>query len=88
NLQFSAPLEENEVMGIAKSVAKWTNKNLTESGFSEYVKKTHTPDIQAKRGRLGGEKSKGGGRPSTTGKKWIEEGISRSSWYRKKATQL
>lgn len=87
NLQFSVPLDEKEVIGVAKSIAKWTHHQFSQSTFDEYVSKTHQPEIQAKRGRLGGRKSKGGGRPSITGSKWIEEGISRSSWYRKKATQ-
>ncbi|WP_114447049.1 replication initiation protein, partial [Klebsiella pneumoniae] len=83
NLQFAAPLDDNEVNGIAKSIAKWTSIKITESSFKEYVEKTHTSDIQSLRGK----KSKGGGRPfnpeSLTSKKpWLSMGISRSTYYR------
>ncbi|MCV5580528.1 primase C-terminal domain-containing protein, partial [Escherichia coli] len=30
NLQFALPLDENEVMGIAKSIAKWTECNFSK----------------------------------------------------------
>ncbi|MGM5152054.1 primase C-terminal domain-containing protein, partial [Salmonella enterica] len=84
NMQFSAPLDENEVMGIAKSVAKWTNKNLTKLSFDEYVRKTHSSDIQSIRGRAGGKVSKGGGRPKLIGTPWVLDNISRATWYRRK----
>ncbi|WP_181853244.1 primase C-terminal domain-containing protein, partial [Klebsiella pneumoniae] len=90
NLQFSAPLDEKEVSGIAKSIAKWTNKEITESKFDEYVKNTHSSEIQAVRGRLGGIKSRGGGRPKKDNsinnlEPWVEYGISRRTYfYRKK----
>ena len=38
NLQFALPLDENEVMGIAKSIAKWTECNFSKDLFLEYVK--------------------------------------------------
>ncbi|MGK1428901.1 replication initiation protein, partial [Klebsiella pneumoniae] len=50
NLQFAAPLDENEVSGIAKSIAKWTKNKFTEDNFAEFVSATHTPEIQRKRG--------------------------------------
>ncbi|KAB7710698.1 replicase, partial [Plesiomonas shigelloides] len=89
NLQFSAPLDENEVMGIAKSVAKWTNKNLTEASFSQYVMQTHTAKIQSIRGKKGGVNSHGGGRninyySERQQQPWIELGISRATYYRRK----
>ncbi|MCV5707806.1 primase C-terminal domain-containing protein, partial [Escherichia coli] len=33
NLQFALPLDENEVMGIAKSIAKWTECNFSKDLF-------------------------------------------------------
>ncbi|ECN1978324.1 replicase, partial [Salmonella enterica subsp. enterica serovar Typhimurium] len=81
NLQFPAPLDEKEVNGIAKSIAKWTEKNFTASSFKEYVINSHRSDIQSKRGRLGGLKSKGGGRP-TINSPWEGMGISKSTYYR------
>jgi len=91
NLQLSAPLDENEVRGIAKSIAKWTLKNFSEDSFQAYIKNTHTRDIQAIRGKKGGSLSHGGGRPVgriTIGslnseKEWIALGISRSTYYRR-----
>ncbi|RXY82278.1 replicase, partial [Klebsiella pneumoniae] len=57
NLHFSSPLDDNEVTGIAKSIAKWTSKNFSEDSFREFVSRTHTSEIQSIRG----SKSKGGG---------------------------
>lgn len=96
NLQFAVPLDENEVNGIAKSIANWTICNMSEFEFREYVKKTHTSKIQALRGKIGGCKSKGGGRrknsscPTSerTTKPWVLLGISRSTYYRKKSNKF
>jgi len=96
NLHFAAPLDENEVNGIAKSIAKWTYSLFSASSFADYVAKTHTTSLQISRGKkgglIGGKKSKGGGRPIGSKndrsidsiKPWIKLGISRSTWYRKK----
>jgi len=84
NLKFSAPLDEYEVMGIAKSIAKWTAANFSQSSFEDYVSTTHTSEIQSMRGK----KSKGGGRPLIREKEWLKLGISRSTWYRRKNTQI
>jgi hypothetical protein len=53
--QFSEPLPYAEIKATAKSVAKWTWQNFTPKGFQEYVGRTHTPEIQAKRGKRSGE---------------------------------
>ena len=84
NLQFTSPLDEKEVGGIAKSIAKWTHHQLSPEGFAEYVSRTHAPSIQAVRGR----KSRGGGRPKDSSalvntKPWLSLGISRATFYRK-----
>ena len=83
NLQFAAPLDENEVNGIAKSIARWTIKNFDEVSFEKYVLDTHSSEIQAVRGRKGGMKSKGGGRKSL-GNPWLDIGVSRASYFRMK----
>jgi len=90
NLQFPAPLDENELIGIAKSIAKWTSKKFSEESFQQFIEKTHCSEIQAKRGRKGGLVSRGGGRKKgsisigslSTRKPWEVMSISRSTYYR------
>jgi len=89
NLQFLDPLLDSEVMGIAKSIGKWTFKNLTKQSFESYVDSTHTPEIQAIRGAKGGLISRSGGRSVDVKslrqtKPWIDLGISRRSYFYKK----
>jgi len=54
---FKKPLPQSEIKATAKSVARWTHKNFSAAGFSEW---------QAKQGSKGGKVSKGGGRPAGT----------------------
>lgn len=90
NLQFPSPLDDKEVIAIAKSIAKWTNTNFSESEFKKYVEKTHSHEFQSIRGAKGGRVSKGGGRPKgsfslsskSTTRPWDKLSISRSTWYR------
>lgn len=56
NLQFLTPLDEKEVQGIAKSIAKWTHSKFSPESFDMYVSKTHRSDIQKKRGTIRGAK--------------------------------
>ena len=62
-LEQGGPLPPNEINATAKSIARWVWRHFTPSGFSA---------IQAVRGakggRIGGKVSKGGGRPSNSGK--------------------
>lgn len=51
NGDFPTPLDSREVWHIAKSVSKWTWRNMTLEGWQQFVVKTHTPEIQATRGR-------------------------------------
>ncbi|MFM5363861.1 replication initiation protein [Aeromonas veronii] len=53
------PLPPNEIKAIAKSIARWIWQRFTPAGFSL---------VQAHRGAKGGRVSKGGGRPSNSGK--------------------
>ncbi|MEY1549412.1 primase C-terminal domain-containing protein, partial [Providencia manganoxydans] len=80
NFQLLQPLDEKEVWGIAKSIAKWTHSKFSQESFNDYVLRTHSPEIQSKRGKM----SKGGGRKSKIGRPWLTMGISRATWYRKK----
>ena len=75
---FKEPLPQSEIKATAKSVARWTHKNFSAAGFSEW---------QAKQGAKGGKVSKGGGRPSLN-EPWLELGISRRTYFRKKKNGL
>ncbi len=79
NLQLLILLDEKEIFGVAKSIAKWTKSKFSKGSFGEYVVKTLSPEIQSIRGK----KSKGEGRPKIRNNEWVKLGISRSSWYRK-----
>ncbi|WP_109374408.1 replication initiation protein [Proteus genomosp. 6] len=91
NIRFLTPLDENEVLSVAKSIAKWTYSKFSKASFNEYVIRTHTSEIQKNRGKIGGKISRGGGRPKgsislnsiNSQEKWIELGISRSTYYRR-----
>ena len=86
NLGFLEPLPMSEIRAIAKSIARWTYKNLTPSGLHEWHSKrgakggrNGSKENKAKAGRM----SKGGGRPSLN-EPWKELGISRATYFRKK----
>lgn len=69
---FAPPLPPRELRSIAKGIAEWTWQHLTEAGFKQ---------LQSERGKLGG-------RPKTTtrdGKPWELAGISRATYYRRRA---
>lgn len=82
---YSNPMDLKEVEQIAKSVAKYTFNRTFNESFTDYVARTHTSEIQAKRGAIGGAKSKGGGRPPL-GEPWVELGISRRTYFRRKSS--
>jgi len=79
NLQLAVPLDESEIRGIAKSIAKWTHTKFTDELFKAYIARTHKSEIQSARGKI----SRGGGRPSL-GNPWILLGVSRSTYFRMK----
>ena len=58
NAQFEDPLPANEVKHTAWSIARYVHRNFSPEGFAEYVAKTHTPEIQAERGRKKGAKKR------------------------------
>ena len=90
NLQLTTPLSPAECATIGKSVAKWTYQRFTEKGWLDWVAKTHTPEIQAVRGRKGGKiggklsKRKPVADSERTLQPWLELGISQRTYYRRK----
>lgn len=101
NVQLSVPLSHKECVCIGSSIAKWTHKRFTEAGFEQYVADTHTSEIQARRGRknrseVQAAKGRKGGKISKRGivedsarslKPWVELGISRATYYRRRANE-
>lgn len=54
NAQFPVPLSQAECTCIGRSIAKYTHRHFSPETFARYVADTHTPEIQATRGRKGG----------------------------------
>jgi hypothetical protein len=54
---FPEPLPIAEIQATAKSVSKYTWRRFTPKGWTEFVERTHTPEIQARRGKVGGMRS-------------------------------
>ena len=63
---------------IAKSVSRFVERKYTSKGFSDWC---------ARKGKIGGQKSKRGASidSARTLKPWDSMGISRATYYRKKA---
>ncbi|EFA3824722.1 hypothetical protein CV631_004406 [Escherichia coli] len=49
------PLDENEVMGIAKSVTKWTSTHFSKNSLDDFVRNTHSPELKSVRRGNGGK---------------------------------
>ncbi|MEI8663005.1 replication initiation protein [Xenorhabdus bovienii] len=90
NVQLTNPLSLPECACIGRSIAKWTHQRMSEKAFAQYVADTHTPEIQAARGRKGGIISKRGAVADSerTLKPWEKLGISRAWYYHKKKNGL
>jgi hypothetical protein len=52
---FANPLQQKEIDQIAKSVAKWVWKNFSPATRQALIERTHTPELQSKRGQLKGK---------------------------------
>jgi hypothetical protein len=57
NMGFPVPLQESHCKSISKSIAKWVWKRFTPLTKHQLVLATHTSEVQAIRGRIGGKKS-------------------------------
>ncbi|HAK1651253.1 TPA: plasmid replication protein [Escherichia coli] len=90
NASLPVPLSPPECRAIGKSIAKYTHRNFTPETFAQYVADTHTPEIQAARGRKGGSKSKRStvATSARTLKPWEALGISRAWYYQLKKRGL
>jgi hypothetical protein len=78
---FPTPLDFSEVKATAKSISKWTWSKFTgrmsDQDWSAHVARTHTSEIQARRGKAGGLKG-GRGRASTDQEKRLSARSMRS----------
>lgn len=79
NLQLLTLLDEKEVFGIAKSIAKWTSSKFSKENFSHFVSRTHTKEIQSKRGVLSGKARRVNSLEEA--KPWNVLGVSRRKFF-------
>jgi hypothetical protein len=75
--QFPVPLGGGEVIRIARSIAKWTWSRFSDEEFAE---------LQARRGKAGSVKRWAGHEADSTTRPWEFLGVSRATYYRRKAT--
>jgi len=75
-LMNAGPLPAGEVRATAKSVAKWVWHRFTLGGFSA---------AQSRRGIAGNTKRWAGHEAVSRTKPWETEGVSRATWYRRRA---
>ncbi len=81
---FDAPLPLTEIRATVRSVAQWVWKRL-RGNQQVYIDRTHTREIQAERGRRSGQARR---KSSLTEQKpWLELGISRATWYRRRQSE-
>lgn len=85
NGQFQAPLPFSEVKATAKSVSKWTWTHITPDGLQKLIRRTHTSELQAERGRRSGVVRRAGS--ITEASPWKQENISRRTWYRRRSEE-
>jgi hypothetical protein len=94
NGQFIVPLPYSEVKSISKSIANYVMRHFSPEKFreSQAIKGRKgglagSIEDKIKAGVLGGAISKGGGRPSLN-QPWLELGLSRATYFRKKKAGL
>ena len=75
NGAFPHPLSAREVAAIVRSVSHWTWRRFSDVGFSRR---------QSLLGKRGAAKRWASHDPTEASKPWATEGISRSTWYRKR----
>jgi primase-like protein len=76
NLQFPQALKLGEVRAIAKSVARWTWRHFDDETFRAR---------QSFLGKRANAKRWAGHVSSEKARPWVTEGISRATWYRRRA---
>ncbi|MHB1320815.1 MAG: replication initiation protein [Acidithiobacillus ferrivorans] len=60
NTQFPQSLPFAEVKAIAKSVSNWTWQRFTPDGLHDLIERTHTPELQAARGKKATNQARAG----------------------------
>lgn len=76
NSQFPRPLGPSEIRSIARSIARWTWRKFSPEEFAM---------LQASRGKRGAEKRWKSHSSAEKFKPWDAEGISRATYYRRRA---
>ena len=78
NNEFSLPLGPSELRAIVKSVTRWTWSRLNEESFSRR---------QSILGKRGAAKRWAGHIAAEQTRPWLAQGISRRTWYRRRAIE-
>jgi hypothetical protein len=90
NASFEPELAWPEVYATVNSVATWV-WDVLRGSQKDYIARTHTSEVQAVRGKRGGEasgKARRRGTPLEHDREpWIAEGISRRTWFRRRAAE-
>jgi len=76
NQQLERPMSYNEYKHIVKSIAKWTHDKFSKQGFAEW---------QSNNGKRSGVARRKGSAAEL--KPWVEQGISRATYYRRKSQE-
>lgn len=76
NQQLEKPMQHSEYKHIAKSIAGWTHRKFSKRGFAEW---------QSNNGKRSGIARRKGSAEEL--KPWVEQGISRATYYRKRAKE-
>jgi hypothetical protein len=80
---FKEPMNASQIYSIAKSVAGYTFNSPAfgrNESFDEYVARTHTSEIQSKRGIRSAQKRWSG---HIKQEPWLDMGISKATYYRR-----
>ncbi len=79
NGNFANPLPESEIKASCKSIARWVWQRFSPAELRALIERTHSPELQAKRGKRSGEVRREGS--TEAAQPWLDLGISRRTYY-------